>query len=1206
MKQENSSIRRNYNRLVADETIEDYSLRYTPKSFRNFSESIIANTSIGSISFLALEAIGATIGIEYGFTTAFWAILGASLIIFLTAIPISYHAAKYNIDIDLITRSAGFGYVGSTFTSLIYASFSFIFFALEASIMAQALFLYFGLPLAWGYFFSSIIIIPMVYRGITFINKLHFYTQPIWIFMMIAPFIAILYKDPMVMATFLSLHGQTSQSSEFNFYYFGFALGISLSLIAQIGEQVDYLRFMPELTQKNRLKWWSAVLIAGPGWILLGFLKQMGGMFLASLVLASGLSVYEAKTPIEMYYLGYQYIFDNPEIALAVATLFVVVSQIKINVTNAYAGSLAWSNFFSRLTHTHPGRVVWMVFNIGIALVLMEMGVFDFLEKILGLYSNVAIAWISAITADLMINKPFGLSPKIIEFKRAYLYNVNPVGVGSMGIASIVSILAFMGFFGAYAQSYSSVIAMLLAFVLSPLIAYITKGTYYIARENKLSQENTQLYCCEVCDMKYEREDMAYCPLHDVKICSLCCSLDSLCHDSCKKKSENKTNQVIAQKIQKLFLKKISLQASKRIFNFTLLSAVVLFIVGTAFWMIYSLGSIALSVNDTDNIKSLLTTAFFVISIFIMILIWFYILSYENRLLAEDELEEQNEILKKQKRKEAQQSQMIEQTHDSVVSTDLDGYILSWNHGSELLYGYTEEEMLGKHVSMLSLKEDLETFQKNIETLKKTGSFNAELVRLRKDGTKIDISISLSLLKDEKGKVVGMVGYARDITARKEIEKELEKHRAILKQQAHYDTLTGLANRLLFKDTLTQTLEYAKRHKKQIALFFIDLDRFKQINDSLGHHIGDKVLQEAATRLQKCVRKEDTVARLGGDEFTVIMQSLTKAEDASLLAQKILKLLAQPMQIEGQTLYVTSSIGISLFPDDSTTVENLLMYADSAMYMAKERGKNDFAYYSQNMTQVATNYIELENGLRQALENEEFVVYYQPQFNAKNKTLIGMEGLVRWKHPQKGLIPPADFLPVAQESGLIVMIDRYVMKSAFEQFAKWYKDGYKPGVLALNLTIKQLFKEDFIDFLQKLIVQTGVKTEWLELEISEGEVMKNPQEAIVILEKISKMGIKLAIDDFGTGYSSLAYLKLLPIKKLKIDKSFIDGVPNNEDDAAIAQAVIVLGKTLHLEVIAEGVENEVQKDFLLANNCTDIQGYLYSKAILATDMQKFF
>ena len=408
----NSNEHRKYNRLVSNEKLEDYTLRYTPKSFRRWSEPLIANTAIGSISFLALEAIGATIAINYGFTTAFWAILTASIIIFLTAIPISYHAARYNIDIDLLTRSAGFGYVGSTITSLIYASFSFIFFALEAAIMAQALELYFGLPLAWGYLLSSIVIVPLVFYGITLINKLQLWTQPIWIIMMIAPFIAVLLKEPEAINSFVNFVGTESGSSEFNIYYFGLAVGISLSLIGQIGEQIDYIRFMPSLHKGNRFKWWTSMLIAGPGWIVLGFLKQIGGILLAAIVLLAGLSLYEAKTPIQMYYVGYQYIFENKEIALAAATFFVIVSQIKINVTNAYAGSLAWSNFFSRLTHSHPGRVVWMFFNIGIALLLMELGLFDVIEKILGLYSNVAIAWIGAITADLIINKPLGLRSK--------------------------------------------------------------------------------------------------------------------------------------------------------------------------------------------------------------------------------------------------------------------------------------------------------------------------------------------------------------------------------------------------------------------------------------------------------------------------------------------------------------------------------------------------------------------------------------------------------------------------------------------------------------------------------------------------------------------------------------------------------------------------------------------------------------------------
>ncbi len=639
-----SNIRK-YNQLIADETIEDYSLRYAPKSFRKWSELLIANTALGSISFLALEAIGASIALTYGFSTAFWAILSASLIIFFTAIPISYYAARYNIDIDLITRSAGFGYVGSTFTSLIYASFSFIFFALEAAIMAQALEVYFGLPLALGYLLSSLVIIPMVFYGITFINKLQLWTQPIWIIMMIAPFIAVILKEPEALTTFTSLSGSISGSNEFNTYYFGFALGISLALIAQIGEQVDYLRFMPPLTKKNRLKWWSSMLISGPGWIILGFAKQIGGIFLASIVLFAGLSVYDAKTPIQMYNIGYQYIFENQGLALAGATLFVVISQIKINVTNAYAGSLAWSNFFSRVTHSHPGRVVWMVFNISIALLLMELGLFDVLAKVLGLYSNIAIAWIGAIFADLVINKPLGLSPKIVEFKRAYLYNINPVGVGSMGIASIIAIFAFIGFFGDMAQSYSSLIAMGIAIVLSPIIAYVTKGKYYIARENKEFSNSQTHALCETCNHEYEIEDMAYCPHHKSNICSLCCSLDSLCHDVCKVKSERTFRTTLGLLLSKLFFNKVSHKASLRIFDFITITSALFFMVGIIGWMTLSLNLGEITQENLSAVKNIILNFSIVIGILMSVIAWWILLIQDSRKRAEALLESQNDNL---------------------------------------------------------------------------------------------------------------------------------------------------------------------------------------------------------------------------------------------------------------------------------------------------------------------------------------------------------------------------------------------------------------------------------------------------------------------------------------------------------------------------------------------------------------------------------
>ena len=647
---------RTYNELVADETIEDYSLRYAPKSFRKWGEFLIANTALGSISFLALEAIGASIALHYGFATAFWAILVASLIIFIAAIPISYHAARYNIDIDLITRSAGFGYVGSTFTSLIYASFSFIFFALEAAIMAQALEVYFGLPLGWGYLFSSLVIIPIVFYGITAINKLQLYTQPIWLFMMFTPYVVILLKEPKALDVFTSLSGDVSGSSEFNLYYFGFAIGISLSLIAQIGEQVDYLRFMPELTKKNRLKWWSAVLLAGPGWIILGFLKQIGGMFLASIVLLLGLGMYEAKTPIEMYDIGYRYVFENPSTALAAAAFFVIVSQIKINVTNAYAGSLAWSNFFSRLTHSHPGRVVWMVFNIAIALLLMELGVFDVLDKVLGLYSNVAIAWIGAIFADLVINKPLGLSPKVIEFKRANLYNINPVGVGSMGIASLISIFAFMGYFGIWAQSYSSIIALFIAIILSPLIAFMTKGRYYIARTCS-DHMKKELTCeCEICNHTYEMEDMAYCPFHKVKICSLCCSLDSVCYDACKKENEKSFRHSIANTMAALFGNKISPQKSLKIFDFLMLFGVFSLIVWVTGWMSIELYKENLSNEQLILLKKAVNGFSIVMAIIMSIITWWILLILDSKKRAEEELEIQNKHLQNEilQRKEAE------------------------------------------------------------------------------------------------------------------------------------------------------------------------------------------------------------------------------------------------------------------------------------------------------------------------------------------------------------------------------------------------------------------------------------------------------------------------------------------------------------------------------------------------------------------------
>jgi signal transduction histidine kinase/purine-cytosine permease-like protein/FixJ family two-component response regulator len=530
-------VRRDYNSWVARESLEDYALRFTPRSFRRWSPWRVANTALGgAASFLVLEALGGTLLLQYGFVNTFWAILATALIIFCAGLPISVYAAKYGLDMDLLTRGAGFGYIGSTITSLIYASFTFIFFALEAAIMAYALELAFDIPPAWGYLVCALVVVPLVTHGVTAISKLQTWTQPLWLVLLIVPYIYVFKAHPTLVSELRVYAGQSGDGAAFNPLLFGAALTVGIALITQMGEQVDYLRFMPEKTAANRGRWWLAVLVGGPGWLLPGVLKMLGGALLAYLALSLSVPPDRAVDPNQMYLAAYELVFPKYGWAVAATALLVVVSQLKINVTNAYAGSLAWSNFFARLTHSHPGRVVWVVFNTLIALMLMELEVFKAIASVLGLYSNIAISWIMAVVADLVINKPLGLSPKGIEFKRAHLYDVNPVGVGAMGLASVLSVLAYLGVFGAAAQAFSALIAMAVAFVSAPLIAWATAGRYYIARQSdagaylgsKLARD------CVICERAYEGEDMAACPAYGGPICSLCCSLDARCHDLCK------------------------------------------------------------------------------------------------------------------------------------------------------------------------------------------------------------------------------------------------------------------------------------------------------------------------------------------------------------------------------------------------------------------------------------------------------------------------------------------------------------------------------------------------------------------------------------------------------------------------------------------------------------------------------------------------
>lgn len=701
--------RREYNTWVANETLEDYSLRYAPKSFRKWSEFLVANTALGGISFLALEAIGGSLVINYGFANSFWAILAVGGIIFLAGCPIAYYSAKYNIDIDLLTRGAGFGYIGSTVTSLIYASFTFIFFALEAAIMAQALELYFQIPLWLGYIICSIIIIPLVFYGVTLINQLQLWTQPIWLILMISPYIFVLYKEPEAINNWLQFAGKSTSGANFNPLLFGTAATVSFSLIAQLGEQVDYLRFLPEKQENNRWQWWIAVILAGPGWIILGIAKQLGGAFLASLAISHGVEFFDAKQPIQMYLAGFADIFANPDVVLAIGTLFVIISQIKINVTNAYAGSLAWSNFFSRITHSHPGRVVWLIFNVSIALLLMELGVFETLETVLGLYSNVAIAWIGALVADLVINKPLGISPSYIEFKRAYLYNFNPVGFGAMAIASIISILAFVGIFGIYPQAYSPFIALVLAFILSPIIAFITQGKYYIARQNKhlnLNKYSSLIACC-ICEQEYEVNDTAFCPVYDGNICSLCCTLDARCHDNCKP-SINNIEKIIINLSKFIGQKSISPIVSIRITRFLEIFLLITFTTGIIFSLVYYqviFRTENLDVKTTKLFINIITELYALLLLSTAVGTWWLVLSEESRELAEAELDKQNillqqEISDRQKAEEALQ-QLTHELEDRVEkrTTELSTALLELKQAQTQLVQTEKMSSLGQLVA---------------------------------------------------------------------------------------------------------------------------------------------------------------------------------------------------------------------------------------------------------------------------------------------------------------------------------------------------------------------------------------------------------------------------------------------------------------------------------------------------------------------------
>jgi signal transduction histidine kinase/purine-cytosine permease-like protein/ActR/RegA family two-component response regulator len=670
-------VRRDYNSWVARETMEDYALRFTPRSFRKWSALRVANTAFGAASFLVLEAVGGTLLVDYGFINAMWAILATGLIIFLAGLPISVYAARHGVDMDLLTRGAGFGYIGSTITSLIYASFTFIFFALEAAIMAYAIELAFDIPPAWGYLLCSLVVIPLVTHGVTTISRLQVLTQPLWLLMLIVPLAYVLHEHPGVLADLWRYGGQGVDGAHapgFDLLKFGAAMTVGIALITQMGEQADYLRFMPEPLPNQKARWWAGVIIGGPGWVVPGVLKMLAGALLAFLALGYAVPPDRAVDPTQMYLVAYNAVFSQYGLAVAATALFVFVSQLKINVTNAYAGSLAWSNFFARLTHSHPGRVVWMLFNTAIALMLMELDVFQALGKVLGLYSNIAIAWMMAVVADLVVNKPMGWSPKGIEFKRAHLYDVNPVGVGAMGVASLLSITAYLGAFGAMAQAFSALIALVTAFVVSPLIAWSTKGRYYLAREPSMAVDDgnyKRLTRCVICERDYERDDLAHCPAYQGAICSLCCTLDARCNDLCKPHARLSVqwNALMRAALPRAAWPYIETGLG----HYLLLMAVVVPLLAGLFAMLYAHELPTLLDAGSSGARALklgFVKAFAALLLVAGIVAWWLVLTHKSRQVAQEESNRQTQALNEQTRVLNEQAQTLRHEIESHRRTD--------------------------------------------------------------------------------------------------------------------------------------------------------------------------------------------------------------------------------------------------------------------------------------------------------------------------------------------------------------------------------------------------------------------------------------------------------------------------------------------------------------------------------------------------------
>lgn len=536
---------------------------------------------------------------------------------------------------------------------------------------------------------------------------------------------------------------------------------------------------------------------------------------------------------------------------------------------------------------------------------------------------------------------------------------------------------------------------------------------------------------------------------------------------------------------------------------------------------------------------------------------------------------------------------VFEASAEAITITDAQANVLRVNSAFTSMTGYSDHEIVGGNPRMLKSGTHGREFYQNMwSTLNDTGQWQGEIWNRRKNGDIFPAWLTLCAVKDGQGRTTNYVGISRDITLRKEAEERVS-------YQASHDGLTGLPNRSLFHDRLAHAIAHANREKHELALLFLDLDRFKMINDTLGHAVGDFLLQSVVKRLTAGTRETDTLARWGGDEFIVLLEKIKGSQEAAVTARRLLDLLAKPFCVQGQEVFITGSIGISLFPKDGEDVQSLLRNADIAMYRAKELGKNDYKFYTVSMNATALEQLRLETELRHALDKDEFVLHYQPRINVVTGEIVGAEALIRWNHPERSLLWPRDFIPLAEENGCIIPIGEWVLRTACNQCLKWQASMGQPFTVSVNISTQQFKRDDITTVVAHILRETGLHPSLLELEITETVMMENMDKAIDTLRALSELGVKVSIDDFGTGYSSLGYLKRFHIGALKIDQSFVRHIPANSDDTAIAMSIISLGKTLKLKVVAEGVETAEQLSVLRNYRCDEAQGFLFSQPLEA-------